>query len=439
MPETPTARTPLGEWLRYIETVHSRSMDLTLDRVHAVLAALHLQLPGAVVSVAGTNGKGSSVAMLESIYTAAGYRVGAYTSPHLVRYNERVRLERNAVADDELAAAFAAVDNARGQIPLTYFEFGTLAAFWVFTRRGVDIALLEVGLGGRRDAVNVVDADVALITSVGLDHMQWLGTTRSAIGAEKAGIMRNGRPVVCADPNPPNTIGRAAQGIGAELWCLGAEFGYRGLGGTWNWWGQAEASRGYDEYHDLPLPPFNGDVQRHNAAGVVTVVHCLQDRLPVPLGAMREGLQDARLAGRLQILPGLPKRILDVAHNADAVTVLAEFLGRQQRHGDTIAVAGVLVDKPVTAIVQQLATCFDRWHVAGLGGERGAPSTVLTAVVREVVPGVPVVEHDDPVAAYSAALGAARSDDCIVIFGSFVTVGAIMEFLAVTPSPNSPN
>ncbi len=437
MPETPTARTPLGEWLRYIESVHSRSMDLTLDRVRAVLAALHLQLPGAVVSVAGTNGKGSSVAMLESVYIAAGYRVGAYTSPHLVRYNERIRLERNAAADDELAAAFAAVDSARGQIPLTYFEFGTLAAFWIFTQHGVDIAILEVGLGGRQDAVNVVDADVALITSVGLDHMQWLGTTRSAIGAEKAGIMRNGRPVVCADPNPPNSIGRVAQGIGAELWCLGAEFGHRGLGGTWDWWGQAEATSGYDAYHDLPLPPFNGEVQRHNAAGVVAVVHCLQDRLPVALGALRKGLQDARLAGRLQILPGLPKRILDVAHNADAVTVLAEFLERQQGHRDTIAVAGVLADKPVTALVQRVATCFDRWHVAGLGGERGAPSSVLAAAVREVVPGVPVAEHDDPVAAYTAALSAAQSDDCVVIFGSFVTVGAIMESLAVIPIPNT--
>jgi dihydrofolate synthase/folylpolyglutamate synthase len=409
-------------------------MDLTLDRVHAVLAALHLQLPGAVVSVAGTNGKGSSVAMLESIYIAAGYRVGAYTSPHLVRYNERIRLERNAAADQELAAAFAAVDSARGQIPLTYFEFGTLAAFWVFTQHGVDIAILEVGLGGRQDAVNVVDADVALITSVGLDHMQWLGTTRSTIGAEKAGIMRNGRPVVCADPNPPDTIARAAQGIGAELWCLGVEFGHRGLGGTWDWWGQSGATSGYDEYHDLPLPPFNGEVQRRNAAGVVTVVHCLRDRLPVALGALREGLQDARLAGRLQILPGLPKRILDVAHNADAVTVLAEFLERQRGHCHTIAVAGVLADKPVTAIVHQLATCFDRWHVAGLGGERGAPSSVLAAAVREIAPGVPVMEHDDPVAAYAAALSAAQCDDCVVIFGSFVTVGAIMESLAVTPS-----
>ncbi|MDH3380028.1 MAG: bifunctional tetrahydrofolate synthase/dihydrofolate synthase [Gammaproteobacteria bacterium] len=437
MPETLTAHAPLGEWLRYIETVHSRSMDLTLDRVHAVLTALHLQLPGTVVSVAGTNGKGSSVAMLESIYSTAGYRVGAYTSPHLVRYNERIRLDRNVAADDELAAAFAAVDSARGQIPLTYFEFGTLAAFWIFARYGVDITILEVGLGGRQDAVNVVDADVALITSVGLDHMQWLGTTRSTIGAEKAGIMRNGRPVVCADPDPPDTIGRAAQGIGAKLWCLGAEFGNRGSGARWDWWGQAEATDGRDEYRDLPLPPFNGEVQRHNAAGVVAVVHCLQDRLPVALAALREGLQDARLAGRLQILPGLPRRILDVAHNADAVTVLAEFLKQQQGLRHTIAVAGMLADKPVTAIVQQLARSFDRWHVARLGGERGAPSTVLAAAVREVAPGVPVVEHDDPVAAYTAALSVAQPDDCVVIFGSFLTVGAIMEASAVTPISNT--
>ncbi len=423
----------LEYWLDYIQSVHARSMDLSLARVREVFARLALApVPHAVVSVAGTNGKGSSVAMLESIYRRGGYRVGSYTSPHLVRYNERVKVDGACASDDELCRAFARVEAARADIPLTYFEFGTLAALLVFRARGVEVAVLEVGLGGRKDAVNVLDADVALIASVGIDHTQWLGTTRDAIGREKAGIFRSGRPAVCADPRPPACIAERAVSIGAELWQLGRDFGYETTAAGWSWWAR-QAERGLEERHDgLPPPPLRGDRQIENAAGVLMAVTALQHRLCVDNESLREGLSSTRLHGRLQVIPGPPLQVLDVAHNPGAVRILRSFLRAQPCAGRTIAVFAALADKPVREMARLLAGIVHAWHVAGLDVERGMSRAQVRRHVEAVAQDAPVSDHEDAVTAYAVALEQASRNDRIVVFGSFYTVGAIIAALNTT-------
>jgi dihydrofolate synthase/folylpolyglutamate synthase len=410
----------LAEWLAHIERLHPRSIDLGLDRVRGVAAAMALPPPACpVVTVAGTNGKGSSVALLEAILSAAGHRVAAYTSPHLLRYNERVRIGGAEAGDDALCAAFERVERARAGRTLTYFEFGTLAALDLFARAQPDVLVLEVGLGGRLDAVNLVDADVALVTSIGLDHVEWLGTDRDAIAREKAGVMRPGRPAVCADPGPPPGLLAAAAAIGATLYRAGDDFGWRAEadGERWSWRGPRGA------YPALPRPALAGRFQFANAAGVLMAIELLRDRLAVSGTAVARGLASVAVAGRFQCLPGAVARIFDVAHNADGARALAETLAAAPAPGRTRAVFAVLADKDVEGMAAAMARVVDDWHVAPLAVARGASAErVLAALAGPARAQV----HGDVAAAYRAALAASSPGDRVVVFGSFHTVGAAL-------------
>ncbi len=411
-----------------METLHPREIELGLARVQAVQARLNLTRPDfCIVSVAGTNGKGSVVAMLEAILHAAGFRVGAYTSPHLLDYNERVRIGAQWAAAAELCAAFSRVESARGATPLTYFEFGTLAAVDLFCRAGVDIALLEVGLGGRLDAVNAWDADVAIVASIGIDHTDWLGPDRESIGREKAGIFRARRPAICGDPAPPASIAQTAAAVGADLLQLGRDFHWQRQGPGWRWrgkWRGEERVRG-----GLPYPAMRGDYQLFNAASVLMALETLRGRFPVNQAHIRTGLYNAVLPGRFQVVPGRPMRILDVAHNAEAAYQLAATLRAQTVVGRTIAVAGMLKDKPLVEVMRVMSPVVDEWHIAPLPTPRSADSAQLQAALNEAGSRAPATAHPDIAAAYAAACNRAEEADRIVIFGSFYTVGVILRLL----------
>lgn len=413
----------LNEWLAWQETLHAREIDLGLERVSRVLERLgRAHPPYTVLTVGGTNGKGSCVAMLESILGAAGYRVAAYTSPHLLRYNERIRIGGVEVDDATLCRAFERVDQARGDITLTYFEFGTLAALDIFHGAGLDVAILEVGLGGRLDAVNAVDADVALITSIDLDHVDWLGTDRESIGREKAGILRTGRPAVCGDPHPPCSLVTQAQLLGAPLYCLERDFGYtkdKDMSG-WRWWssvGRRDA---------LPLPNLYGDFQLQNAAAVLMVLELIREDLPVGQDHLRRGLGEIRLRGRFQVLPGAVERILDVAHNPHGAVALAQALRQRPCTGRTLAVTAILGDKDVENIGRTMRAVVDAWYAAGLDVPRGQSGAALAERLAAVHPEAPILAHACVCDAYAQALQDARPGDRVVVFGSFYTVAEIL-------------
>lgn len=452
----------LADWLAWQEQLHPQAIDLGLDRVAAVARRLDVLRPAPVViSVAGTNGKGSTVAMLESILRTSGRRVGAYTSPHLIRYNERIRIDGREASDDELCAAFERIDAARGDISLTYFEFGTLAALDLMRCAPLDVALLEVGMGGRLDAVNVVDADCAIVTSIGLDHQQWLGDDREAIGREKAGIFRTGRPAVCADPDPPASLVAAARECAAALYLPDRDF--RAVSredGLWDWRCGDAAIEG------LPPPALAGGFQLRNAAAAITALHlsCLGQphRAKTPTGAAKaaidgrqelpfaaaaaptgipfcgdarlaaavpEGLAGVSLPGRFQRLAERPEIIADVAHNPDSAAALAALLAEHPTPGRSIAVFAVLADKDLDGIVAPLAGCFSAWHVAGLPGVARAEVPEPLAVRLALRVGVPVTPHADVAAALVAAREQACLADRVIVFGSFHTVGAAMASL----------
>ncbi len=416
-----TDKRTLDEWLAWMETLHPREIELGLMRVAEVRDCLDLEQPAfAVITVAGTNGKGSTVAMLEHVLHAAGYRVGAYTSPHLVDYNERVRIATVAASDAELCAAFERVEAAREETPLTYFEFGTLAAIDCFRQRNVEIAILEVGLGGRLDAVNAWDADVSIVSSVGIDHTEWLGPDRESIGREKAGVYRGQCCAICGDPDPPNSLIEYAEKIGARLLCVDRDFDFERLPDSWTW-------RALDKMHSgLPYPAMRGDYQLYNAASTIMALSCLAGRFPVKMADIRSGLLGAVLPGRFQTLPGRPVRVLDVAHNAQAVRALARTLTAQVVPGRTIAVCGMLHDKPIVEALRILAPLVSRWHVAGLPGARGASTEDMRVALGEAGVGEGAGLHESIEQAYDAARAEASEDDRIVVFGSFHTVGAIL-------------
>jgi dihydrofolate synthase/folylpolyglutamate synthase len=403
---------PLAGWLDYIERQHPQPIALGLDRVLEVFSALKIRISCPVITVGGTNGKGSTCAMLESVLRFAGYRTGLYSSPHLLRYNERVRIAGREAEDEALAEAFAAVESARGSIPLTYFEFGTLAAFFLFSKRNIDAAILEVGLGGRLDAVNVVDADCAVLTSVGIDHVEFLGETREAIGAEKAGIFRSGRPAVVADPDPPGSVLRSA----AKLLLLGRDFGYQSQGTQWSCWGPAGKRSG------LAHPALRGAMQLRNASAAFTALDTLREQLPVAMQDVRRALAEVTLPGRFQVLPGRPQIVLDVAHNPEAAAALAVNLGDSGFSPETIAVFGMLRDKDIAGVARALAPRITRWHLATLPGPRGADARLLAGVLHEMKIETPIAEYDSVAEALAAAKSAAAENDKIVVFGSFLTV-----------------
>jgi dihydrofolate synthase/folylpolyglutamate synthase len=413
----------LAEWLDYIERIHPKSIQLGLERVAEVRDAMGKASPAVLFTVAGTNGKGSTCAILEAILLAAGFKIGLYTSPHLIRYNERVRLDGSPVGDERMCAAFESVERARGGVSLTYFEFGTLAAWEIFTSHSLDAVILEVGLGGRLDAVNAFDTDCALLTSVDLDHMDYLGDTRERIGAEKAGIFRSGRPAVVADQDPPRSVLERAREISAELRLIGRDFGFRQQGQQWMYWGRSGRRGG------LAPPALRGERQLANAAAALAALDELRGRLPVAMQDVRNGLARVELPGRFQVLPGRPTVILDVAHNPQAARVLADNLSSMGFYPETYAVFGMLKDKDIEAVCRALKGRFSAWFAADLFVPRGATAAALADAIASAGAGGEVACFENPLAAYAAARKRAGENDRIVVFGSFHTVAEVMQGL----------
>ncbi len=428
----------LPEWLAHCERLHPHTIDMGLERVRAVADRMGLTMPCPVITVAGTNGKGSTVAMLESILRAAGYRTGVYTSPHLVHFEERMRMDGEAALAAQFVPGMEAVERARAPggdveaVSLTYFEFTTLAVLWVLARGGLDVVILEVGLGGRLDAVNIVDPDCAVITSIDLDHMELLGPDREAIGREKAGIMRAGRPVVVSDPVPPASVLAHAAALGADLWRAGVDFAVEGDKQQWGWSGRGR------RYSGLAYPALRGANQLVNAAGVLAALSALREVLPVTAQAVRSGLATVELPGRFQIVPGQPALVLDVAHNGHAAAALAANLDAMGYFPATHAVFGAMADKELASIWARMHPLVDHWYFTDLPTPRAATGAALQAQWKAhqksavaTGPARAVTRTSqafaDPASALSAALAAADPADRIVVFGSFYTVGGVLQ------------
>jgi len=417
----------LDQWLSYQERVNVRSIELGLDRVRAVWERMGAPAPARrVITVGGTNGKGSTVAMLEAMLSAAGQRVGCYTSPHLLRYNERIRIGGHDADDDALVASFERIEAARGEILLTYFEFGTLAALDLFARAGLDVAVLEVGLGGRLDAVNIIDADVAVVTTVDLDHMDWLGPDRDSIGVEKAGIARAGRLAVVGEADPPSGLLQALERIGAKVERAGVDFSVERLSSGWRWRHRDGAT------WTLPGPALAAPVQYANAAASIAALHGLQAqdaRLATKDLALAAavGVRSAQVAARLQVLPGDPALVVDVGHNPQAARALAEWL--DARPGVRVhAVYGALSDKDVAGVIGALGTRIAHWHLAGLAQDtpRGLTAEALAEQLAAVLPDAGYEVHADVRSALKAARSSARPGECVLAFGSFFVAAAVL-------------
>lgn len=412
----------LADWLEYIERQHPQAIALGLERVDVVRDRLALRPAFPLITVGGTNGKGSACMMLDAMLGHAGYRVATYTSPHLLRYNERVRLAGHEATDADLVRGFAAVEQARAAsgVPLTYFEFGTLAAMWLFCECKVDVAVLEVGLGGRLDAVNAFDADVALLMSIGIDHTEYLGATREAIGAEKAQIFRPGRPAICADAAPPATVIEHATRIGAQLLLIGRDFDYEAQPLQWRYRGPG------GDRHGLPQPALRGHCQLANASACIAALDTLRERLPVTAADIRGGLVRVENPGRFQVLPGRPAVILDVAHNPHAAVALATNLVQMTGYRNTLAVFSMLKDKDIVGVARALRGHIDHWLVAPLEGTRAMPVALLERCLREAGVTAPITTCANIAEACDRAYQMAGDGDRILAFGSFLVVAAAM-------------
>lgn len=432
MPQFPQG---LDAWLAYIEALHPRGsagIELGLERVAALKSRLGQRETCPVILVGGTNGKGSVCAMLERILLAAGYSVGLYTSPHLLHYNERVRINGVAADDAGLCAAFACVEQARGDAALTYFEFGTLAAWTVFAAANPDVIILEVGLGGRLDATNIYEPACAVVTGVDLDHMDFLGADREAIGHEKSGIFRAGVPAICGDPDPPRSLIAHATAIGARLQVMGRDFGYLRQEQQWLYWGRPAIASGQGaetaaiRRGGLAFPALRGDRQLANAACALAALNALHQDLPVAMKDIRRGLIEVELAGRFQVLPGRPAVVLDVAHNPQAARVLAANLGDMGFHRHTWAVFGMLADKDIDGVIDAIGKRVTHWLPCTLEGRRAASADFLAA--RLEARGMAVAgRFASPAAALACAREKAGEDDRILAFGSFLTVAAALQ------------
>jgi dihydrofolate synthase/folylpolyglutamate synthase len=449
--------TTLDDWLAYCERLHPTTIDLGLDRVRGVAHTMGLAFDCPVITVAGTNGKGSSCAMLEAILGQAGYRTGVYTSPHLVHFEERCRVRGEMVQAAALLPHFERVEALRGNTSLTYFEFTMLAIFSLLAEAKLDVVILEVGVGGRLDSVNIIDADCALITSIDIDHTELLGKDRESIGFEKAGIMRAGKPVVVGDPVPPQSVLDHAAEVGADLWRLGRDFNFSGDKLQWAWVGRADAgppqdrtapgsiaggseppkvhevtsvgAQKYRRYAGLAYPALRGANQLVNASGVLAALTALRDRLPVTAQAVRNGLGMVELPGRFQIISGQPTLVLDVAHNPHSVAALAENLDAMGFYPCTHAVFGAMADKDLAAMLQRVGPMVDRWYFTDLPTPRAASGAGLMArwQAGNSRPDVRASVFGSPVQALQAAVVAADPADRIVVFGSFYTVGAVLK------------
>ncbi|MDO8959689.1 MAG: bifunctional tetrahydrofolate synthase/dihydrofolate synthase [Rhodocyclaceae bacterium] len=424
----------LDDWLDHLERLHPRGqagIELGLERVRQVSAVLQQRQDCPVITVGGTNGKGSTCAMLERILLAAGYRVGVYTSPHLLRYNERVRLNGVPADDADFCATFSRVEAARinaGDVPLTYFEFGTLAAWEMFAVAGLDAIILEVGLGGRLDATNIYDADCAIVAAVGLDHMDYLGPTREHIGREKAGICRAGRPLICGDAEPPQSLIETCRLASADFWQIGRDFGFLKQEGQWQYWENDGRKLG-----GLAFPALRGDCQLHNASCAIAALYALHDRLPVAVQDIRRGLAEVAVAGRCQVLPGRPQVVLDVAHNPQAAVALAASLSGMGFARTTWAVFGMMADKDIAGVIAAIRHRIDRWLPCDLPGQRAATAADLAEVIAKVGIGETAGQFSSPAAALAHAEEKAGDDDRILVFGSFLTVAGVMR-----PDPVQP-
>ncbi len=468
----PSESATLPAWLAYLESLHRVAIDLGLDRIRKVASKLDLNLPFVKITVGGTNGKGSTCAMLEAILLAAGYKVGTYTSPHLIDFNERIRVNGDLASDDALIEQFQIIERTRGEVSLSYFEYTTLAALMLFEKRGVDVAVMEVGLGGRLDAVNLVDADCSIVTSVDIDHAEYLGNTREKIGWEKAHIFRPDRPAICADPVPPASLVDYAREIGADLWLFGTDFNYSGDRQQWAYGGRSQRRAA------LAYPALRGANQLLNACAALAALEALRSVLVVPQQAVRLGLSQVSLPGRLQILPGSPAVVLDVAHNPHAAAALGQNLDNMGHFAKTHAVIGMLADKDIDGVIEKLLSRVDNWYCATLEGPRGVRSEVLAQHVRAALSaraalqaeagrggrsaadseqgtgnGEPSARHpgvramapqaveagaaivssfDNPVQAFTEARKQAALNDRILVFGSFSTVGPVLSELGRT-------
>ncbi|NOY66423.1 MAG: bifunctional tetrahydrofolate synthase/dihydrofolate synthase [Gammaproteobacteria bacterium] len=414
----------LQSWLDWQETLHPNEIELGLERVQKVWNAIHpTKIKLVVITVSGTNGKGSSCAMLESIYSAAGYKVGCYTSPHFIRYNERIHIEAEEVNDADLCEAFEVIDQARGDASLTYFEFGTLAALFLFARASLDVVILEVGLGGRLDAVNIIDPDVALLTSVGLDHQDWLGDTLEEIGLEKAGIFRQGRVAICAESVPPYSVVQHANKIGAEFFLQGKDFKATKMNSTWSWSGPDNRSR-----YSLPLPSLRGEQQVRNASAIMMVLQSLESRLPVDQNQLRQGLLGVTIPGRFQVVAGDVPVILDVAHNPAAVRILHENLQARDCSGKTYAICGMLKDKDIESVLDIMNSIMTGWVIVPVKAARGAGIDRLTSHIFTLDHGE-VNTSDTTHQAIIQVRKKAQPGDQIIIFGSFYVIADALRCL----------
>jgi len=430
------ASATLPEWLGYLERMHPTAIEMGLERIRRVQAKLGLEPSFSIISVAGTNGKGSTCMMLEAILSHAGYCVGCYTSPHLLRYNERVRINRREAGDDELCEAFRAVESARmnSGVSLTYFEFGTLSAMYLFSQAAVEVAILEVGLGGRLDAVNVFDTDCAVLTSIDFDHMDYLGNTREQIGFEKAGIFRSGKAAICSELDLPVSVRRHAQSIGANLMHIGEHFDYSTAPQSWSYRWNGESR------HALPYPALRGACQLKNASACLAALDSLKDTFPVTLSDIRYGLLEVVWPGRFQVLPGRPVTVLDVAHNPGAARAFAASLDSMERYPRTYAVFAMLRDKDIAGVARELRSRVDVWLVSGIDVPRGATADEVAAQVAQAlqiaepragdtseVAVHTIRKFRNPSEAYAYACEQAARNDRICVFGSFHTVAEVLK------------
>ena len=414
----------LEKWLDWQESLHFTAIELGLERCRRVANNMGLLKPAYnVISVAGTNGKGSSITMLDKILRNANYKTGRYTSPHLLRYNERICIDGIEVSDYVLCESFDRIDRARGEISLTYFEFGTLTALDLFRQHKVELAILEVGLGGRLDAVNVLDADIALITSIDIDHQQWLGDNRESIAREKAGILRNKAPAICSDDKPPQSLLDCADALGTPLSILGRDYTLVIGSSDWSWKTKNVS------FEKLPRPMKYCDFQLQNAAGVLMVLEKIKHDYPVSLNNIKEGLNSFRLNGRMQFIPGKIPKILDVAHNAESVRVLVKNISKIPCLGQTHLLVGMLKDKDHTEVFKILNNIADSWNVITLSEERGSDAKRLITELKSLGIKKNVLEYTDVSDALKQLDVSSRLGDRIIVTGSFLTVGAALEYL----------
>ena len=419
---TPKPRTA-SEWLAYIEALHPKAIAMGLDRVQAVADKLQLKLNFPIITVAGTNGKGSVCAMLSQIYVQSGYRVGCYTSPHLIRYNERVSISNQTISDDDLCSAFTAVEVARGDVALTYFEMGTLAAMWHFCQQNLDICILEVGLGGRLDAVNIFEPTCAIVTTIDLDHMEYLGDTREKIGFEKAGVFRTNKLAICGDDNPPTSLINYAKQIGANLALIGRDFQVKKSAENWQYSAENVTLQ-------LPKLGLSGDFQLNNAACVVHAVLHLNEILPTTHASIHAAFRAVTLTGRFQHIHTNPSIIVDVAHNPHAAKSLAHNLQTTPCIGRTLAVFAMLRDKDIAGVIQELAAHIDVWYAADNHSARGAKAVDLQHFLLKKVNNVSIELYGNVAAALTSACKDAAKNDRIVVFGSFYTVADAIAAIA---------